>query len=98
MVINAHAGRGQLKLLKRIYGRYTFDHMKVAVITSTSGTDEGQDYNEFKVWNKFEYVQYCEIKKELMQLKVLENLLKSPGLKDLVKSHRMNLNILSEMI
>ncbi len=67
VVINAHAGRGQLKLLKRIYGRYTFDHMKVAVITSTSGTDEGQDYNEFKVWNKFEYVQYCEIKKELMQ-------------------------------
>ena len=41
--------------------------MKVAVITSTSGTDEGQDYNEFKVWNKFEYVQYCEIKKELME-------------------------------
>ena len=67
VVINAHAGRGQLNLLKRIYGRHAFDRMKVAVITSTSGTDEGQDYNEFKVWNKFEYVQYCEIKKELME-------------------------------
>ena len=67
VVINAPAGRGQVKLLKRIYGRYTFDHMKVAVITSTSGTDEGQDFNEFKVWNKFEYGQFCEIKKELMQ-------------------------------
>ena len=67
VVINAHAGKGQLDLLKRIYGRHSFDHMKVAVITSTSGTDEGKDYNEFKVWKKFEYVQYCEIKKELME-------------------------------
>ena len=66
VVINAHAGRGQLTLLKRIYGRHTFDAMKVAVITSTSGTDEGEDFNEFKVWNKFEYVQYCETKKELI--------------------------------
>ena len=62
VVINAHAGRGQLNLLKRIYGRYSFDPKKVVVITSTSGTDEGADYNEFKVWNKFEYVRYCEIK------------------------------------
>jgi len=67
VVINAHDGRGQLSLLKRIYGMHTFDDMKVAVITSTSGTDEGADYNEFKVWNKFEYVQYCEIKKELIE-------------------------------
>ena len=80
VVINAHAGRGQLHLLKRIYGRHTFDRMKVAVITSTSGTDEGQDYNEFKVWNKFEYVQYCEIKKELMEYitELQEELLEKP--------------------
>lgn len=80
VVINAHAGRGQLNLLKRIYGRYTFDRMKVAVITSTSGTDEGQDYNEFQVWNKFEYVQYCEIKKELMKYiaELQEELLEKP--------------------
>ena len=80
VVINAHAGRGQLNLLKRIYGRHAFDRMKVAVITSTSGTDEGQDYNEFKVWNKFEYVQYCEIKKELMEYitELQEELLEKP--------------------
>jgi NAD(P)-dependent dehydrogenase (short-subunit alcohol dehydrogenase family) len=67
VVLNAHAGRGQLNLLKRIYGRHSFDNMKVAVITSTSGTDEGQDFNAFESWNKFEYVQYCESKKELME-------------------------------
>ena len=66
-MINAHAGRAQLELLKRIYGKHAFDKMKVAVITSTSGTDEGEDYNEFELWNKFEYVQYCESKKELIE-------------------------------
>ena len=80
VVINAHAGRGQLNLLKRIYGRHAFDNMKVAVITSTSGTDEGEDYNEFQVWNKFEYVQYCEIKKELISYisELQEELLTKP--------------------
>ena len=67
VVVNAHAGRAQLELLKRIYGKHAFDKMKVAVITSTSGTDEGEDYNEFELWNKFEYVQYCESKKELIE-------------------------------
>ena len=66
VVVNAHAGRGQLNLLKRIYGRHAFDKMKVAIITSTSGTEQGQDTNAFESWNKFDYVQYCEIKKELM--------------------------------
>ena len=66
VVINANAGLGQMQLLKRIYGKHSFDDMKVAVITSTSGTDEGQDANEFKIWNKFEYIQYCESKKELI--------------------------------
>lgn len=80
VVINAHAGRGQLNLLKRIYGLYAFDKMKVAVITSTSGTDEGEDFNEFKIWNKFEYVQYCEIKKELIKYvsELQEELLRKP--------------------
>ena len=45
VVVNAHAGRGQLTLLKRIYGRHIFNKMKVAVITSTSGTDQGKDYD-----------------------------------------------------
>ncbi len=67
VVVNAHAGRAQLELLKRIYGKHAFDKMKVAVITSTSGTDEGEDYNEFELWNKFEYVQYCESKKDLIE-------------------------------
>ena len=67
IVLNAHADRGQLNLLKRIYGRYSFDKKKVAVITSTSGTSAGEDYDQFRVWEKFDYVQYCEIKKELIQ-------------------------------
>ena len=80
VVLNAHSDRGQLTLLKKIYGRHSFDKMKVAVITSTSGTDEGQDFNEFESWNKFEYVQYCEIKKELMAyiLELQEELISKP--------------------
>lgn len=80
VVLNAHAGRGQLNLLKRIYGIHTFHDMKVAVITSTSGTEEGKDYNEFESWNKFEYVQYCEIKKELISYisELQEELLTKP--------------------
>ena len=66
VVLNAHAGTGQLTLLKRIYGMHVFDDMKVAVVTSTSGLEDGADYNEFELWNKFEYVQYCEQKKELI--------------------------------
>jgi NAD(P)-dependent dehydrogenase (short-subunit alcohol dehydrogenase family) len=67
VVLNAHADRGQLNLLKRIYGLYAFDKMKVAVITSTSGLDEEPDYSQFQIWDKFKYVQYCEIKKELIE-------------------------------
>ena len=67
VVLNAHKDRGQLTLLKRIYGQHSFNKMKVAAITSTSGTNEGEDYNEFEMWDKFEYVQYCEIKKELIE-------------------------------
>ena len=66
VVLNAHAGRGQLNLLKNIYGRHAFDRMKVVVITSTSGLEEEPDYDQFKIWEKFQYVQYCEIKKELI--------------------------------
>jgi NAD(P)-dependent dehydrogenase (short-subunit alcohol dehydrogenase family) len=67
VVLNAHADRGQLNLLKRIYGLYAFDKMKVAVITSTSGLEEEPDYSQFQIWDKLKYVQYCEIKKELIQ-------------------------------
>ena len=67
VVLNAHADRGQLTLLEKIYGRHSFDKMKVAVITSTSGIEEEPDYNQFQIWDKFKYVQYCEIKKELIE-------------------------------
>ena len=67
VALNAHSDRGQLTLLKKIYGRHSFDKMKVAVITSTSGIEEEPDYNQFKIWDKFNYVQYCEIKKELIE-------------------------------
>ena len=63
VVINAHDGKGQLNLLKRIYGRHHFDSMKVAVITSTSGTEQGKDSD---IEDK-EYVKYCGIKKELIE-------------------------------
>ena len=66
VVLNAHSLRGQLTLLKRIYGRHSFDKMQVAVITSTSGLDDEPDLHEFELWDKFEYSQYCEIKKELI--------------------------------
>ena len=67
VVLNAHSDRGQLTLLKKLYGRHSFDKMKVAVITSTSGIEKEPDYNQFKIWDKFKYVQYCEIKKELIE-------------------------------
>ena len=37
--------------------------MKVAVITSTSGTEQGKDYD---IDDK-EYLQYCDLKKELIE-------------------------------
>jgi len=43
IVLNAYVGRGQITLLKRIYGKFVFEDKKVAVITSTSGTPIGMD-------------------------------------------------------
>ena len=63
VVLNAHAGRGQLNLLKRIYGLHLFDNMKVAVITSTSGTSAGKD-EDIKTST---YINYCKCKKELIE-------------------------------
>ena len=80
VVLNAHYLRGQLTLLKRIYGRHSFDKMQVAVITSTSGLDDEPDLHEFELWDKFEYSQYCEIKKELISYisELQEELLNKP--------------------
>jgi NAD(P)-dependent dehydrogenase (short-subunit alcohol dehydrogenase family) len=62
IVINAHAGRSQLKLLKNMYSRYYDKSKKVAVITSTSGTPWGRD-EDFDDRN---YQQYCDHKQELI--------------------------------
>ena len=63
IVLNAYAGRGQMNLLKRIYGKFVFEDKKVAVITSTSGTPIGED-EEFL---DPEYVEYCKNKKTLIE-------------------------------
>ena len=62
IVINAHAGRSQLNLLKSVYGRYHDHRKKVVVITSTSGTLEGRDED----FNDADYQQYCDDKRELI--------------------------------
>jgi short-subunit dehydrogenase len=63
IVLNAYVGRGQMTLLKRIYGKFVFEDKKVVVITSTSGTPVGED-EEF---SDPEYVEYCKNKKTLIQ-------------------------------
>ena len=63
IVLNAYAGRGQMNLLKRIYGRFVFEDKKVVVITSTSGTPAGED-EEF---SDPEYTEYCKNKKNLIE-------------------------------
>tara|TARA_B110000483_G_C17929791_1_gene440294 strand:+ start:108 stop:683 length:576 start_codon:yes stop_codon:yes gene_type:complete len=63
IVLNAYVGRGQMTLLKRIYGKFVFENKKVVVITSTSGTPVGED-EEF---SDPEYVEYCKNKKTLIQ-------------------------------
>ena len=63
VVLNAYAGRWQMTLLKRIYGKFVFEDKKVAVITSTSGTSIGED-EEFL---DPEYVEYCKNKKNLIE-------------------------------
>ena len=62
IVLNAYAGRGQMTLLKRIYGKFVFENKKVVVITSTSGTPIGADEELYNA----EYVDYCKNKKTLI--------------------------------
>ena len=62
IVLNAYAGRGQMTLLKRIYGKFVFENKKVVVITSTSGTPIGADEELYTA----EYVDYCKNKKTLI--------------------------------
>lgn len=62
VVLNAYSGRCQLELLKHLYTRYNDRKIKVAVITSTSGTPEGVD----EEMQQDEYRAYCEYKRELI--------------------------------
>ena len=63
IVLNAYVGRGQMNLLKRIYGKFVFEDKKVAVITSTSGTPIGADED----LSNAEYKDYCDNKKNLIE-------------------------------
>jgi short-subunit dehydrogenase len=63
IVLNAYAGRGQMTLLKRIYGKFVFENKKVVVITSTSGTEIGVD----EELDNPGYAEYCKNKKDLIE-------------------------------
>ena len=63
IVLNAYVGRGQMTLLKRIYGKFVFEDKKVVVITSTSGTPAGEDEELLDP----EYTEYCKNKKTLIE-------------------------------
>ena len=62
IVLNAHAGREQLNLLKKIYSKYHDEPKKVVVITSTSGTEQGIDED----FDNEDYKEYCRHKNELI--------------------------------
>lgn len=72
IVINAYAKFGQYELLKKIYSSFHHHYKKVVVITSTSGTPEGKDednygadYNEY-CWHKEHLIKYVsELQEEL---------------------------------
>ncbi len=72
IVVNAYAKFGQYHLLKRIYSEFHHHYKKVVVITSTSGTPQGKDednygadYNEY-CWHKEHLIKYVsELQEEL---------------------------------
>lgn len=72
IVLNAYAKFGQYELLKRIYSQFHHHYKKVVVITSTSGTPEGKDednygadYNEY-CWHKEHLIKYIsDLQEEL---------------------------------
>ena len=63
VVLNAYAQHSQLNMLKKIVDRYFNKSLRVAVITSTSGTPEGADED----MQDGEYIEYKKIKRELIQ-------------------------------
>lgn len=76
IVINAYAGNSQLELLKRVYGKYLKSNKKVAVITSTSGTDAGECLDH----RTKTYMKYCKDKRKLITyIEELQQELHMPG-------------------
>ena len=63
IVLNAYEKDSQLRMLKMIVERYQDDPKKIAVITSTSGTNAGID-SSLKTQT---YNWYCKNKKELIE-------------------------------
>ena len=72
IVLNAYAKFGQYELLKKIYSEFHHHYKKVVVITSTSGTPQGKDednygadYNEY-CWHKEHLIKYIsDLQEEL---------------------------------
>ena len=62
VVLNAYKNDSQTIMLKKIIEKYQNFNKKIAVITSTSGTSAGEDEN----FNRPEYVEYCQHKKNLI--------------------------------
>ena len=63
VVLNAYAGDSQLNMLKKIVNKYKNSDKRIAVITSTSGTPEGEDDDEA---GGDDYKEYKQKKKELI--------------------------------
>ena len=63
VVLNAYVGDSQLNMLKKIIHQYKDTSKRVVVITSTSGTPEGEDDDEA---GGDDYNEYKQKKKELI--------------------------------
>ena len=64
VVLNAYARQSQLDMLKKIVERYKNYNKRIVVITSTSGTSEGEDEDSA---GGDDYRDYKKFKRELIQ-------------------------------
>jgi short-subunit dehydrogenase len=62
VVLNAYSGTAQFEMLKKMYTAFHSVPKKIAVITSTSGTESGIDEDI----DNAEYKTYCANKKQLI--------------------------------
>ena len=63
IVLNAYAKFGQYQLLKKINSEFHHHYKKVVVITSTSGTPQGKDEDNYGA----DYNEYCWHKEHLIE-------------------------------